>query len=134
MITIEIPWEPVSWVPARISKYGTYDPREKDKRAVKYLVRQSYSGTPFECPVQIMFIFIWAPPKSATKKKREAMLKGEIIPTKYDATNCQKLYEDCLKGIVFKDDRQVEIIYSQKIYGEKAKTIMHIFARHEDYT
>jgi len=46
------------------------------------------------------------------------MLNGEIFPTKSDTTNCQKFYEDCLKGIVFKDDRQVVIICSEKKYGE----------------
>ena len=129
MITINIPFEPVAWAAPKVGKGYAYDPREKDKRAFRYLIKEQYQGPVLDEPVAIKFIFACSPPKSASKKKRELMLKGEIIPTKSDCTNYQKLYEDCLKGIVIKDDRNVEIIHSQKVYDEKGCVVILIFTR-----
>lgn len=59
------------------------------------------------------------------------MLDGDIIPTKGDCTNYQKLYEDCLKKIVITDDRNVEVIGSRKLYGEKGQVTIKVSNRHE---
>lgn len=59
------------------------------------------------------------------------MLKGEILPTSCDCTNLQKLYEDCLKGIVIKDDRKVAKIFSEKVYGEKEGVFIQILTLKE---
>ena len=54
------------------------------------------------------------------------MLEGKIIPTCKDVTNCQKFYEDCLKGIVIEDDRNVQMIVSRKFYGEIAQVRIRV--------
>jgi Holliday junction resolvase RusA-like endonuclease len=127
MIRIELNERPVPWAAPKLSRFRTYDPRETDKRAIRYLIRQQYTGEPLKGYVGIFFVFLFRPPKSASKKSREAMLRHEIIPTKSDCTNLQKLYEDCLKKIVIEDDRNVEYISSIKLYGEKDKVIITVY-------
>jgi Holliday junction resolvase RusA-like endonuclease len=131
MITITIPLDPVPWTAARLSRGRCYDPKEKDKRAARWHVKDQYRGDLLQGYFSIFFDFVFEPPKSASKKRREAMLCGLIIPTKGDCTNYQKLYEDCLKKIVIEDDRNVEVIGSRKLYGEKGMVIIKILTRNE---
>lgn len=131
MIVLEIPFEPVPWASPRLGKHTCYDPRERDKRAIRYLVKEQYKGPVIEEYVNLIFLFGFSMPKSATKKQRDRMLAQEIIPTKCDCTNLQKLFEDCLKGIVFKDDRLVESISSKKLYREKPFMFAIIYTRND---
>lgn len=59
------------------------------------------------------------------------MLQGEIIPTHVDCTNCQKFSEDCLKGIVITDDRNVAKISSEKLYADKGKILIKVWTLEE---
>lgn len=131
MFIVEIPYEPVPWSPSRVSKFGTYDPKEKDKRAIRYLIRQNFHEPIMEGYVHVVLMFGFSVPKSASKKKRAQMLAGEIIPTRCDCTNLQKLLEDCLKGIVFKDDRMVESISSKKMYSHKPFMMALVYTNEE---
>lgn len=126
MITITLDVDPVPWAAPKLSRYHTYDPKQAEKRAIRYLIKQQYDGDPIENYTELYFTFIYKTPKSATKKQRFLMLNRLIIPTKADCTNLQKLYEDCLKGIVIKDDRYVKSICSEKHYGLKGKVIICI--------
>jgi Holliday junction resolvase RusA-like endonuclease len=119
MFIFEIPYEPVSWAAPKLSRTHTYDPREADKRAIRFLIKQQYDAEPLTCRVLLAFQFYFPVPKSASKAKKQAMLLGDIIPTKRDVSNCVKLYEDCLKKIVIEDDRQVEFLCARKLYSEK---------------
>jgi len=62
---------------------------------------------------------------------KERMLSGEIRPTRCDNTNMQKFYEDCLKNIVFMDDRYVYKNISEKLYGDKGKILIQVFSMDE---
>lgn len=115
--TIEIPFEPVPWAAPKLGRGGyVYDIREKDKRAIRYLIREQYKGALIKGYVILSFTFEFSIPKSFSKKKADQALKGEIFPTRCDCTNLQKLYEDCLKGIVIEDDRTVVFTSSCKRY------------------
>lgn len=59
------------------------------------------------------------------------MEKGEIIPTRLDCTNMQKLYEDCLKKIVIDDDRNVAKIISEKSYAEREGIVIQVYTLKE---
>lgn len=116
-----IPFDPVPWAAPKLARYGhAYDIREKDKRAVRYLLKEQYKGDPITNKVRLSFWFNFTPPKSATKAVRVEMLAGRIIPTKCDVTNLVKLYEDCLKGIVIDDDRHVYALEAEKCYKDVA--------------
>lgn len=128
-IGIEIPFEPVPWAAPKLGRGRVYDPRERDKRCIRYLVREQYCGPVLEGIFSLHFKFTFPIPPSTSKKRRENMLLGRIIPTRCDCTNLQKLYEDCLKDIVIKDDRHVEYTCSRKFYGEKPSVTILITGR-----
>ena len=65
-------------------------------------------------------------PKSASKKKRAAMLTGEIRPTKRpDADNVLKCM-DALNGIAFRDDSQIVRATIDKFYDAVPRMIVTI--------
>jgi|SRR3990167_2467669 len=119
MIIIDIPFEPKSWIAPQFSRGRCYDKLDREKRCIRYCIKEQYKGEIIDDFVILLFHFVFKPPKSATKKQRAKMLAQEIFPTKRDCTNMQKLYEDCLKGIVIKDDRTVSSVASLKYYDEK---------------
>jgi Holliday junction resolvase RusA-like endonuclease len=131
MLLFEIPWEPQSWQAPRLGKYTTYDPKEAEKRSVRFLIREAYKGIPLEEYVVIFMRFVFSMPQSASRIKRAQMIAGDLIPTRKDCTNCQKLYEDCLKKIVISDDRLVAKIFSEKLYGEKDRVIIKVLTLQE---
>lgn len=58
-------------------------------------------------------------PKSASRKKRERMLNGVILPTKKpDIDNIFKIIADSLNGIAYHDDSQIVIASAHKLYSE----------------
>ena len=58
-------------------------------------------------------------PKSASKNKRQAMLLGEIRPTKKpDADNILKAVADALNGVAYKDDACVVKMDVEKFYAD----------------
>lgn len=127
-IEITLDLDPVPWAAPKLGRYGyAYDIREKDKRVARYLIGQQYKQAPITETVILAFVFFFSIPKSASKSKKEKMLSGEIIPTRCDCTNLQKLYEDCLKGIVIKDDRNVVYVSSYKLYAEKGRVQIKVY-------
>jgi Holliday junction resolvase RusA-like endonuclease len=131
MFVFEIPYEPVAWSAPKLSRTHCYDPKEADKRAIRFLIKQQYKDKLLTCRVLVAIQFRFPIPKSASKGKKQAMLKGDIIPTKRDTSNCFKLYEDCLKKIVIEDDRNVEFICARKFYAERASVLIKVVPESE---
>lgn len=76
-------------------------------------------------------------PKSVSQKKRTAMLRGEILPTKKpDYDNIAKIVTDALNGIAYDDDAQVVIGTVAKRYSEnpRVEVIMREYDREIDGT
>lgn len=62
-------------------------------------------------------------PKSASKKKRQQMLDGEIRPAvKPDCDNIFKLVADALNGIAYDDDKCIVDATIRKYYSEHPRT------------
>ena len=58
-------------------------------------------------------------PKSTSKKKREQMLSGDILPTKKpDIDNIAKCILDALNGVASHADTQVVLLTIRKSYSE----------------
>jgi len=131
MIEIKIPWKAVSWLAPKQNRGRVYDTRAAEKRAARLCIKSQYDAWPLSGYIIIQFTFLFKPPVSASKKRKAKMLAGEIIPTHVDCTNCQKLYEDCLKKIVIYDDRNVAEISSKKLYADKEMIIIKIWTLEE---
>lgn len=67
-------------------------------------------------------------PKSASRKQREEMIKGEKTPTKKpDVDNIAKVVCDALNGVAYKDDTQIVSLYIEKRYtAEEPKVTVNI--------
>ena len=67
-------------------------------------------------------------PQSVSKKKRAAMLDGEIRPTKKpDNDNIVKVVEDALNEGAYKDDKNVVDCVVQKYYSEQPQIIVEMW-------
>ena len=92
------------------------------------LVKESYGDNPcFEDQfISIKITFKFEVPKSYSKKKRSEALEGIIRPTKADIDNYIKSVLDGLNGIAWRDDRYIYAVTAEKIFAEKAETIVEI--------
>jgi Holliday junction resolvase RusA-like endonuclease len=81
-----------------------------------------YKGPLIELAVNVDLRFYMPIPVNTSKKKRELMLLGLLRPTSTpDRTNMAKLYEDCLQGIVIKNDSQIVGGNISKFYDENPR-------------
>ena len=68
-------------------------------------------------PVDVTIFPYFKIPKSASKKKRQLMETGEILPCKKpDVSNIAKAVEDALNGLVYEDDAQICSLVVSKYY------------------
>lgn len=102
------------------NKVHSYTP----KGTVTYerLIRDSYiaSGGKYfgEKPLEIAIEAYYGIPKSYTKKEREAIMRGELKPTKKpDCDNIIKMVCDALNEVAYKDDKQVICVSCNKYYS-----------------
>ena len=121
---IIIEGNPVPQPRARVTRWSTYDPAHEAKTYIRWILREQWEGKDvIASPVEVFFKFFMPIPKSTSKKNRALMISGEIIHQKKpDRNNMEKLYEDCMSGIVFADDRQSWNGGSRKMYSEHPRT------------
>ena len=123
-IKIVISGTPEPWSAPLVTRRGfTVDKKAPLKERIRWQVRSQYTQEKIEEAVSLFFNFEVPVPKGSSKKKAQEMLSGKIKACKRpDVTNLQKLAEDCLIGIVIKDDNQVVSISSKKTYSLDPKT------------
>jgi len=119
MILIELTGKPTPWSAPQQGLRGFYDKKSKDKEFVRWQIKSQYRGTPIQGFVAIDFKFFIPIPKNTSKAQERQMLLGQILPTTPDTTNMQKLYEDCLQGIVIENDRYANRVASMRVYSDK---------------
>jgi len=131
MITLEVKGKPIAKARPRFARCGkfvrTYDPQETEESRFLFEVQKQWARPPMEDPLKVRCSFEMPIPKSTSKKKTWAMIKDEIKHTKKpDISNLIKFIEDCLNGVVWKDDSQIIYLAGGKFYSEEAKTIIMI--------
>ena len=101
---------------------------------VKFSYAQKHSGFCFEAgkPLIACIEAFFSIPKSASKKARASMIKGDIRPTKKpDADNIIKCILDALNGLAYHDDSQVVGVICQKFYAEVPRTVIKVFSAYD---
>ena len=121
-MTIYVPGNPVGKERARHDGPGR--PRTPAKtRAYEERIGWAWKqahGPKYDGPVFMDLTIFLQVPKSYSKATREAMLKGEILPTRTpDSSNVLKSAEDGLNGIAYKDDSQIAATYTHRYYAEE---------------
>lgn len=128
IVTFKVEGNPVGKQRARYAKRGNhvmaYTPEKT--RTYESLIKDAAivamgASEPLESPVSL-YLYIRVPiPTSATKKRLEAISKGDEKPTKKpDASNVLKSVEDAMNGVVYKDDSQIVNIHVTKVYSSQA--------------
>lgn len=100
-----------------------YTPKETSvyEDHVKFIYNQIYSGITFDKDesVALDIVAYYAMPKSTSKKTKEKMLAGMILPTvKPDVDNIIKIIADALNKVAYKDDKQLVAVSCQKFYSD----------------
>ncbi len=121
-VTFEIPGPIKGKGRPRATKTGIiYTPKEtvQYENLVKMCFRDSANTKFFESPLEASITAYYEIPKSTTKKNREAMILGKILPTKKpDIDNIAKIILDSLNGIAYKDDAQIVRCVVTKLYSK----------------
>lgn len=125
-VQLQINADPIAWAAPRFYQGVCHDPQHKIKSLFRRKIRECYKGDIYDGYVALFFHFQFKIPKSTPKKIQAQMLNNEVIPTRCDVTNCQKLFEDCLKGIIIRDDRKVAFTCSQKSYAMNPAILIEI--------
>ncbi len=107
------------YTPAKTLKY------EAD---VKAAFLERYAGEkPLDGPVYIRICAEFEIPKSFSKARQAACIRGDELPCKRpDIDNIEKIIMDPLKGLAWKDDTQVVRTDASKTYARDAKVRVYI--------
>lgn len=125
VLSFTVPGEPKGKARPRVTRSGhAFTPKGTQyyENTVKMCFTDEY---PDHEPIAEKGIFAvinagFAIPKSWSKKKREAALRGDIWPTKKpDADNIAKIILDPLNEIAYKDDSQIVGLCITKAYTTK---------------
>ena len=125
-----IPGPPIAKARPRFARRGkfvtTYNPQESEEGKWITIAMSQIEG-PVEGPIYLECMFLMPIPKSASKKKQEAMDAGELKHVKRpDLDNLTKFCKDCLNGIAWKDDSQVVKMVAEKYYSTGPRTWIRI--------
>ncbi len=123
---IQIDGNPIPDSRPRVTRYGTYNPRHREKTRLKTYL-SSFGIKPVSGPLKVTLIFFMAVPKSTSKKKRKEMEANHITHTKKpDLDNLVKFVFDSCTGILFDDDRQIVELTASKRYSDCPSTVIEI--------
>ena len=134
VISFVVPGEPVGKGRPRFSrKTGrTYTPEKTAnfETLVRFEYHSQTGGFRFDddAEIGIRVVAVFSIPKSATKKNREQMIKGIILPRKKpDADNCLKAVADALNRIAYADDSAIVHADVIKMYGTEPRTMVQLW-------
>jgi Holliday junction resolvase RusA-like endonuclease len=113
---------------------GVYTPTATREYETQVMLEYINAGgeRPLPCGTQgirIDVLAFYPIPKSATKRDREAMLNGTILPCcKPDADNVVKSILDGLNGVAYKDDSAVTMQSIMKRYSDNPRVEVRVNA------
>lgn len=127
-IEFTVPGQPVGKGRARVSTHGGFARAYTPEKTAVYenLVKLSYMQAVADKPLKklagaigIQIFAYYAMPKSFSKKKRNAAMRGDVMPlVKPDLDNVIKSVCDGLNGVAYDDDKQITFITAAKYYSE----------------
>jgi len=130
-VTLIIDGTPIAKGRARATKTGRhYTPiktRNAESNVLAAWIEQHGARRPHDGGVSILIRFVFEPPKSWPKWKRELAAAGAIPHTsKPDLDNLTKLACDALNGTAWIDDAQIHNAFARKDYGPQSETRIEI--------
>ena len=123
-LTFEIPGDVQAQQRPRVTKFGTFDPKEsKDyKSFVRLVASQIAPDELITEEIKLSIIVYRKIPKSFSKKKHQQAVDGFLRPTtKPDIDNLVKGIKDSLSKVLWHDDSQVTELVARKLYSDKPR-------------
>ena len=124
MIRITIPGEPAPWGVQAFTVAGHAALRDKPasksyKARVRLAAQEQYHGPLLDGPLRADIVFYL---------RRGPSVKRPMPTVKPDLTNLRKAVEDGLTGVVWKDDAQVVMGQTVKVYADRvgSQTVIEI--------
>lgn len=123
-VDMSIPIQAVGKARPRVCRNGhVYTPKRTAvaEEAIRTIGKVEMEGIPpYKKGLCADIVFVFEPPKSWSKTKREgAMTGGWLVTVKPDIDNALKTVLDALNGVVYEDDKQVADVQVQKRYGRE---------------
>lgn len=133
MIRFTIPGDVQAQQRPRITKFGTYDPKEsKDYKSFVRLVASKHAPAVLITePIKLTIDVYRKIPKSFSKKKTQEALEGTLRPTtKPDIDNLAKGIKDGLSKVLWHDDSQVYELIARKWYSDnpRAEVVVEVMS------
>ena len=131
-VKFSVPGEPKGKGRPRFSTTGKYPKAYTPKETAMYenLVRVIYMKGKYpkmNGAIKARITAYFQPPASASKKKKVAMLIGDIkCMKKPDNDNVAKIILDSLNGLAFDDDKQIVELEVVKQYGATAQVVVEL--------
>lgn len=125
--TISIEHTPTPW--RAHAGYGrrSYDLKAKEKQEYRRQIKAQWDHPMTHKAVRVFIEYFMPIPKGFSKKALQKIKEGNLHHiSRPDVTNLNKLTEDCLKGIVLKDDSQVVDIRGVKHYSPSPRILIFI--------
>ena len=128
MIQFKIPGTPVGKQRPRVTRHGTYTPQKTAD--YEKLVQDIYRINKFpklEGYLSMSVSAYYPIPKSTSKKKKDMMLKGILLPDKKpDVDNVLKCICDALNKVAYDDDKQIISMNIVKYYSENPCVVIRL--------
>lgn len=136
VVEFSVPGTPVGKGRPRFARRGgfvtAYTPEKTAsyENLVKMVASHAMLGRhPIEGPVSLDLTLLVTPPASWSKKKIDAAIGGNVLPTsKPDIDNVLKAICDAMNGVVFCDDKQVCNARVEKRYAGVAEARVKVVA------
>jgi Holliday junction resolvase RusA-like endonuclease len=137
-VHIEIPGQPISKITHRDAMPTfRYSPKHKkmvwmkrkynaqyyEVQAIKEELKKQFPHEPFDEPLRVDYVFELQCPKAWSKKQKDLAYAGDLMHFRRpDVTNFVKFYEDCMTGVLYRDDCLIVTGTPLKIWAEKPRT------------
>jgi len=125
-----------------ITIYGKPQPKERPKvykghgitptrtRQYEALIAAEWAARGYptiEGPVRLDVECYFPIPQGWSKKKKEQARHHFIVPAvRPDLDNLVKIIQDGLNGVAYQDDKQVVMVWSQKLYDDEPRTEVYV--------
>ena len=131
-VSFTILGEPKAKGRPRFTKNGSpYTPEDtaiyENLVKVEYIRQCKKQRFPDDAQLEMRIFAYYSIPKSASKKRKDEMMKGTIRPTKKpDIDNIVKIIADSLNQVAYKDDSQIIEMTVTKHYSEEPRVTVLI--------
>jgi len=118
-VQLTIPGTPVGKGRPRVTRRGVFTPEKTQRfeQVVRAAWRRSGAAmAPKDAVVFCSILAFFAPPKSASKRTRDKLLRMGYHCKRPDADNIVKAVLDALNGLAYPDDSAVQILDARKYY------------------